>query len=80
MRTLWNSLYAKVRAQIEGLVAGGALAAAVTTALNAADTTDLTAGQQGIYSLATAAVLGLLNSYRRPEDHDPVKPHHTPGG
>lgn len=79
MRTLYRSLYAKVRAQIAGLLAGGALAAAVTGILNAADTTDLSASQQGIYTLATAALLGLLNAYRRPEDHDPIREHHTPG-
>lgn len=79
MRTLWNSLYDKVRAQVTGLIAGLLATGGLIELLNAADTTDLSASQQWMWALAVAAVAGVLNAYRRPETHDPMRDHHTPG-
>lgn len=78
MKKFWLSLYDKAKAMVKGYVAGGGAAAAVTSILNAADTTELSSTEQLAYSLVVASVLGMVNMYRRPETHAPSIEHHNP--
>lgn len=75
MKRFFKSIYDKVRARVEGGIAGGAIAAVITSILNGADTTDLSPSQQAVITLITSSIVGTLNMYRRPETHEPVRPH-----
>lgn len=79
MTRFWDSLYDKVKAQVKGLVGGGVLVAVLLGLLQGADVTELSGAEYAVYSLAVAILTGLVNAYRKPEEKDPLMPHHTPG-
>lgn len=67
MKRLWDSLYSKVKSMVKGYIFGGGAAVALTEIFNAADVTSLSNIEQALWGVGTAAVLGVLSAYRKPE-------------